>query len=171
MFACYFLLAGVAKTLLKPQMDVVEALEFPELIDPPIGSTGPRIWEGKHYKTVLRLIAANPYHAVRRNEVHAALDKVDKRNVVQVLLSWVLEKVGMRTVENVTAAQVLLSMVEFNVLALRPYSMMAKDIPREAFFKKVGRKEKQDNVVTMPSAAHLAAVLELDVELEEESTI
>ena len=170
MFACYFLLAGVAKTLLKPQLEVAEALKRPELIDPPIGSTGPRIWEAKHYNAVLRLIATNPYHAVRQNDAEAALDKVEKRNVVQVLLSWVLEKVGMRTVENVTAAQVLLSMVEFNVLALRPYSMMAKDIPREAFFKKVGRKEKLDNVVTMPWPEHLAAVFELDVELEDEGT-
>ena len=128
----------------------MKALEYPELIDPPIGSTGPRLWGGKHYKAVLRLIAANPYHAVRRKEVHAR------------------EKLDIKAVENVTAAQVLLSMVKFNVLSLRPYTEMAKDIPREAFFKKVGRKEKQDNMVTMPSPAHLAAVLELDVELEEE---
>ncbi|KAG7673828.1 hypothetical protein KSW81_007017 [Nannochloris sp. 'desiccata'] len=116
-----------------------------------VGSDGPRIWEAKHYKAVLRLIAANPYHAVRRKEVYA-----------------VLEKVGIKMVENATAAKVLLSMVEFNVLSLRPYSEMAEDIPREAFFKKAGRKEKQDKVVTMPSPTHLAAVLELDVELEEE---
>ncbi|KAH7615674.1 hypothetical protein NADE_007528 [Nannochloris sp. 'desiccata'] len=138
---------GVAKVLLKPSMAVTKALEYPELIDPPVGSGGPRLWEAKHYKSVLRLIAASPYYAVRRKEVHAALKDIP---------------------ENVTAAQVLLSMVEFNVLSLRPYTEMAKDIPREAFFKKVGRKEKQDNVVTMPSPAHLAAVLELDVELEEE---
>ncbi|KAH7620754.1 hypothetical protein NADE_003367 [Nannochloris sp. 'desiccata'] len=138
---------GVAKVLLKPSMAVTKALEYPELIDPLVGSGGPRLWEAKHYKSVLRLIAASPYYAVRRKEVHAALKDIP---------------------ENVTAAQVLLSMVEFNVLSLRPYTEMAKDIPREAFFKKVGRKEKQDNVVTMPSPAHLAAVLELDVELEEE---
>ncbi|KAG7672245.1 hypothetical protein NADE_000081 [Nannochloris sp. 'desiccata'] len=142
---------GVREILSGPQMAVTKALEYPELFDPPVGSTGPRIWEGKHYKAVLRLIAASPYHAVRRKEVHAAL-----------------ENVGFP--ENVTAAKVLLSMVEFNVLSLRPYSEMAKDIPREAFFTQVGRKEKQDNVVTMPSPAHCAAVLELDVELEEEST-
>ncbi|KAG7673826.1 hypothetical protein KSW81_007017 [Nannochloris sp. 'desiccata'] len=142
---------GVAKTLSKPQMEVADALESPELIPPPVGSDGPRIWEAKHYKAVLRLIAANPYHAVRRKEVYA-----------------VLEKVGIKMVENATAAKVLLSMVEFNVLSLRPYSEMAEDIPREAFFKKAGRKEKQDKVVTMPSPTHLAAVLELDVELEEE---
>jgi hypothetical protein len=44
---------------------------------------------------------------------------------------------------------------------------MAEDIPREAFFKKNGSKEKEDSVVIMPSPAHLAAVLKLDVELEE----
>jgi hypothetical protein len=101
------------------------------------------------YRTVLRLIAANPYHAVRSSEVHAAL-----------------EKVGIKT-GNARAAQVLLSMVEYNVVSLRPYSNMAKDIPREAFLKQVGSKEKEDSVVTMPSPAHLAAVLKLDVELEE----
>ncbi|KAG7667029.1 hypothetical protein KSW81_000773 [Nannochloris sp. 'desiccata'] len=138
---------GVVKTLLKPQMEVAEALERPETIDPPVGSDGSRLWEAKHYKAVLRLIAANPYHAVRQKDAEAALKDVG---------------------ENVTAAQVLLSMVGFNVLSLRPYTEMAKDIPREAFFKKGRRKEKQDNVVTMPSPAHLAAVLELDVELEEE---
>ena len=78
-------------------MDVANAFDCPETIFPPVGSSGPRIWEAKHYEAVLRLIAANPYHAVWRREVHA-----------------VLEKVGIKT-ENVSAAQVLLSMVEFNV--------------------------------------------------------
>jgi hypothetical protein len=137
----------VAETLSKPKAAVDKALKRPELILPPVGSTGPRIWERNHYKTVLRLIAANPYHAVRRDDAEAAL-----------------EKEGIP--QNATAAQVLLSMVEFNVVSLRPYSKMAKDIPREAFFKKAGSKEKEDSVVTMPSPAHLAAVLELDVELE-----
>jgi hypothetical protein len=130
-------------------MEVAEALEFPELIPPPVGSDGPRIWEAKHYKAVLRLIAASPYHAVPRMEVHAALQDVG----------------GIP--ENVKGADVLESMVEYNVFCLRPYSKMAEDIPREAFFKQVGKKERLDDVVTMPSPAHLAAVLELDVELEE----
>lgn len=135
----------------EPQKGVTTALNFPERIPPPTDSSGPRIWESKHYKAVLRLIAANPYHAVRSSEVHAAL-----------------EQEGIKT-ENTTADQVLLSMMEYNVVSLRPYSKMAKDIPREAFFKKVGSKEKEDSVVTMPSPAHLAAVLEeLELELEEQ---
>ncbi|KAG7673557.1 hypothetical protein KSW81_006758 [Nannochloris sp. 'desiccata'] len=135
---------GVAKTLSKPRMEVAEALEFPELIPPPVGSDGPRIWEAEHYKAVLRLIAANPYHAVRRNEVHAALEKVGD------------------IPKNATAAEVLLSMVEFNAVSLRPYSMMAEDIPREAFSKEEWGVEEEGNVVTMPSPAHLAAVLLLE---------
>jgi hypothetical protein len=59
-------------------------------------------------------------------------------------------------------------MVEFNVLCLHPYSEMAKDIPREAFFKEVWGIEEEDNVVTMPSPAHLAAVLKLEARFQKE---
>ena len=149
MFACYCSLAGVAEILSEPQMDVTKALKRPKSIHPPSESAGPRIWEAKHYKAVLRLIAAHPYHAVRQQDAEDALADVG-------------------IAENVTADEVLLSMVEYNVLSLRPYSTMAHDIPKEAFFKKVGSKEKKDSVVTMRSAAHLAAVLDLDVELEEQ---
>jgi hypothetical protein len=139
----------VRKILSEPQAEVNKALKRPELILPPVGSTGPRIWERNHYKTVLRLIAANPYHAVRRDDAEAAL-----------------EKEGIA--KHVTAAQVLLSMVEFNVVSLRPYSDMAKDIPREAFFKEVWDIEEEDSVVTMPSPAHLAACLLLEKKFQKE---
>ena len=132
----------------EPQKGVATALERPEIIPPPTDSSAPRSWESKHYKSVLRLIAANPYHAVRQEDAEAAL-----------------RGVGMD--KNVTGAQVLLSMVEYNVVSLRPYSDMAKDIPREAFFRMEWGVEEEKDVVTMPSPAHLAAVLELDVELEE----
>ena len=131
------------KILSQPQKGVATALERPEIIPPPTDSTSPRIWEAKHYKAVLRLIAASPYHAVRRREVHAAL--------LDVMIP-----------ENVTADQVLLSMVEFNVLSLRPYSIMAHDIPKEAFYKNEWGVEVKDSVVTMRSAAHLAATLILE---------
>ena len=143
------MLAGVAETLSEPQEDVTTALDFPETIPPPTDSTGPRIWEANHYKVVLRLIAANPYHAVRRKEVLTALKEVG-------------------IAENVSAADVLLSMVEFNVVSLRRYSEMDQDIPREAFFKKVWGVEKKDSVVTMRSPAHLAAVLILEQEFQNE---
>ena len=98
---------------------------------------GPRVRESRHYRAVLRLIV-NPYHDFRQEDAEAALMAV-----------------GMN--ENVSADKVLLSMVEYNVLSLRAYSNMAKDIPREAFFRVIGRKEKGDGGVNMPSPAHLAA--------------
>ncbi len=139
----------MAETLSAPQKDVDTALESPEIIPPPTDSSAPRSWQSEHYKAVLRLIAANPYHAVRRKVVYAAL-----------------EKVGIP--EDVTAAHVLLSMVEYNVVSLRPYSDMAQDIPREAFFKQVWGVEEKDSVVTMPSPAHLAAVLKLEARFQKE---
>ena len=92
---------------------------------------------------MLRLIAANPYHAVRQEDAEAAL-------------------IGVGINENVSADEVLLSMVEYDVLSLRPFSKMAQDIPREAFFKEEWGVEVEDNVVTVPSPAHLAAVLLLE---------
>ncbi len=142
------LLTGVDDILSGPWMEVKKALEYPGRMRTPLGSSGDRIWGKKHYKAVLRLIAANPYHAVPRTEVHAALKDVG----------------GIP--ENVTADEVLLSMVEFNVVSLRPYSKMAKDIPREAFFKEAGGKEKKDDVVTMSSPAHLGAALLLETEFQ-----
>ena len=137
------------KILSEPQKGVATALERPEIIPPPTDSSAPRSWESKHYKSVLRLIAANPYHAVRQEDAEAAL-----------------RGVGMD--KNVTGAQVLLSMVEYNVVSLRPYSDMAKDIPREAFFRMEWGVEEEKDVVTMPSPAHLAAVLLLEKKFQKQ---
>ena len=133
----------------QPQKGVATALERPEIIPPPTDSSAPRSWESKHYKSVLRLIAANPYHAVRQEDAEAALR-------------------GVGIDKNVTGAQVLLSMVEYNVVSLRPYSDMAKDIPREAFFRMEWGVEEEKDVVTMPSPAHLAAVLLLEKKFQKQ---
>ena len=133
----------------QPQKGVATALERPEIIPPRTDSSAPRSWESKHYKSVLRLIAANPYHAVRQEDAEAALR-------------------GVGIDKNVTGAQVLLSMVEYNVVSLRPYSDMAKDIPREAFFRMEWGVEEEKDVVTMPSPAHLAAVLLLEKKFQKQ---
>ncbi|KAG7667229.1 hypothetical protein KSW81_000964 [Nannochloris sp. 'desiccata'] len=140
---------GVRKTLSEPQKDVATALERPEIIPPPTDSSAPRSWESEHYKAILCLIAANPSHAVRQKDAEAALRAVG-------------------IAENVTAAQVLLSMVEYNVVSLRPYSDMARDIPREAFFKMEWGVEEEEDVVTMPSPAHLAAALLLETKFQKQ---
>ena len=139
----------MAETLSEPQKDVTTALEDPEIIPPPTDSSAPRSWESGHYKAVLRLIAAIPYHAVHQKDAEAALR-------------------GVGIPENVTAAQVLLSMVEYNVVSLRPFSTMAEDIPREAFYKMEWGVEEEEDVVTMPSPAHLAAAVLLETKFRKQ---
>ena len=110
-----------------------------------------RLWTSEDYQIVVGLIAdATPYYAVPQIVVAAELEK-DGR----------LSKQGRGGVDGL---QVLLSMLYYKVLSVRPYSDMAKDIPREVFFRMVegenGIKEEQkDSVVMMPSPWHLFAAL------------
>ena len=110
------------------------------------------LWTSEDYQIAVGLIAdAAPYYAVPQIVMAAELQK-DGR----------LAKRGRGDIDGL---QVLYSMIEYNVLAVRPYSDMAKDIPREVFFRTVKRKkgpvEKNDSVVVMPSPAHLFAALQM----------
>lgn len=100
------------------------------------------LWTAEHYRAVLRLIASSEYHAVRKNDVWKALEKECSK-------------------EGLKPSQVLLSMVEYNLFSLRPYSKLAKDIPRDAFGPNEVVDAKLDDVVTMPSPAFLWAAKEL----------
>ncbi len=105
------------------------------------------LWTSEDYQIAVSLIAdASPYYAVSKAVLAAELQKKER------LLT-----------RGVTGIQVLNSMIEYNVLYVRPYSVMAKDIPRGVFFRMVerkkGLKEAKDSVVMMPSPAHLFAAL------------
>lgn len=110
-----------------------------------------RLWTSEDYQIAVGLIAdAAPYYAVPQIVMAAELQK-DGR----------LFKQGRGDIDGL---QVLYSMIEYNVLSVRPYSGMAKDIPREVFHRMVKRKkgteqEGTDSVVVMPSPAHLFAAL------------
>lgn len=106
-----------------------------------------RLWTSEDYQIAVGLIAdAAPYYAVP-----------------EIVIAAELEKDGRLLTRGVTGIKVLYSTIEYNVLSVRPYSDMAKDIPREAFFRMVKRKkglvEKKNPVVVMPSPAHLFAAL------------
>jgi hypothetical protein len=88
-------------------------------------------WTPDEFRTVLRLIARAPHRAVLEEKVAVAL--------------------GGRGFE------VLLSLVEHNLLALRPESRLARDLPPEVFEGELGAR-----VVTMPSPAELYCVLKMD---------
>ena len=111
-----------------------------------------RLWTSEDYQIAVGLIAdAAPYYAVPQIVMAAELEK-DGR----------LSKQGRGGVDGL---QVLLSMIEYNVLSVRPYSDMAKDIPREVFFRMVkrenGSRVVKDSVVVMPSPAHLFEALKM----------
>ena len=80
---------------------------------------------------MLRLVARAPHHALLADKVEAALGE--------------------------DGSQVLLSLVQHNLLALRPRSRLARDLPPEVFEGELGAR-----VVTMPSPAELLHVVEMD---------
>ena len=130
--------------------NVMSAWLVAETFSKSVGSEAP-LWTSEDYQIAVGLIAdAAPYYAVPQMVVWAELEK-DGR----------LSKQGRG---GVTGVKVLNSMIEYNVLSVRPYSDMAKDIPREVFFRMVKgengiKEEKKDSVVVMPSPAHLFAAL------------
>ena len=129
---------------------VMDAWLYASSFPKSVGSEA-RLWTSEDYRIAVGLIAdAAPYYAVPQIVLAAELEK-DGR----------LSKQGRGSVDGL---QVLLSMIEYNVLSVRPYSYMAKYIPREVFFRMVEgengiKEEKNDSVVVMPSPAHLFEAL------------
>jgi hypothetical protein len=89
------------------------------------------LWTGAQWKMVLERITTAPHEAVLASELKKLLGNNDME----------------------LGSTILLSMVKYNLLALRPPSTVARDLPQEVY--RVGKK--QFRVVTMPSAAHLWA--------------
>ena len=83
-------------------------------------------WFEDQWATVLEHLTTAPHHAVLRNELAKELGKGDKKR----------------------GDEIILSMVKYNLLALRPYSPLARDLPREVF------GDEEEEVVTLPSAGH-----------------
>lgn len=123
--------------MMEVDQSVEDALYWPQNIRKPEGG-GDALWRAVHYRAAIELILQNQYHAVPMLEMVEALSKVkDEKGRCGV------------------GADLLKSMVEWNVLSMRPYFELARDIPREAF----GPEKKR--VVTMPSPAHLLAAIKL----------
>ena len=92
----------------------------------------PPLWSKDEWETALHCITTAPHHAVLRSEMEKAL--------------------GTLLIDGeITGAEVLLSMVKYNLLTVRPYSTLARDLPREVY------GEDKGEVVTLPSPAHVSA--------------
>jgi hypothetical protein len=80
----------------------------------------------------------NSHHAVLASEIEKELGKGSEKR----------------------GSEILLSMVKYNLLALRPPSTLARDLPQEVY----GSGKKKTTVVTLPLPAHVWAA---EVVLEE----
>jgi hypothetical protein len=121
--------AAVRAVVEEPAAAVADGLD-PATMPTATGHPAP-MWTSDQFRTALRLVARAPHHAVLAGKVKAALGP--------------------------HGSQVLLSLVAHNLLALRPWSDLARDLPREAW-----EGERGGRVVTMPSPAELLCVLEMD---------
>jgi hypothetical protein len=93
------------------------------------------LWTGKQWELVLERITTAPYYALLRKELVAALEELVPGT-----------KGGKK---------VLMSMVKYNLLALRPYSTLPRDLPREVY------GEDKEMVVTLPLPVHVWAAKRL----------
>ncbi len=93
-------------------------------------------WAEDQWETVLESIVTAPHHAVLRDDLSRDLGKVD-------------DDIG---------DEIILSLVKYNLLTLRPYSTLARDLPREVY----GGHKKE--VVTLPSPGHVWAAKQLPLE-------
>ncbi|KAG7671184.1 hypothetical protein KSW81_003323 [Nannochloris sp. 'desiccata'] len=96
------------------------------------------LWTDVQWKMVLERITTSPQHAVLASAIEEELGKGS-------------EKKG---------SEILLSIVKYNLLALRPPSTLARDLPQEVY----GSGKKKTTVVTLPLPAHVWAA---EVVLEE----
>jgi hypothetical protein len=95
------------------------------------------LWTAQQWKMVLERITTAPHHAVLVSEMKKELER-------SIPWSWPWSK-------RVTGSEILLSMFKYNLLALRPWSVLARDLPREVYGK------KKTLVVTLPLPAHVWA--------------
>ncbi len=92
------------------------------------------LWTAKQWKMVLERITTAPHHAVPVSEIKKAL--AGKGSIGQ-------------------GSEILSSMEKYDLLAVRPFSTLARDLPREVFGKRL------DPVVTLPLPAHVWAAKDM----------
>jgi len=89
------------------------------------------LWTKGQWRMVLERITSAPHHAVLASKVKEELGKGSEKR----------------------GSKILLSMVKYNLLALRPSSTLARDLPQDVY----GSGKKKTTVVTLPLPAHIWA--------------
>ena len=122
---CKSALRGVATG---PDLTIENAFELMALTERDVAP----LWTEKQWELVLQEIVKAPHHAVVRNELVTTLEELVP---------------GARS-----GKAVLLSMVEYNLLALRPPSELARDLPPDVY-----GDDELDMVVTLQLPVHVWA--------------
>jgi hypothetical protein len=100
----------------------------------------PPLWTEKQWQRVLELITTAPYSAVLKKELVKGLENS------RVWWPWR---------SSISGEKILLSMVQYCLLAFRPYLTLARDLPREV------HGDDLDDVVTLPLPVHVWAAKRL----------
>lgn len=119
-------LHSVVATLYSAIKQAFDPTAMPQRDEPPQ-------WTEHQWETVLEVITEAPHHAVLRDDLAKKLGKGDV-------------KAGNR---------IILSLVRYNLLALRPYSTLARDLPLEVY------GDAKEEVVTLPSPGHVWAAKQI----------
>ena len=91
------------------------------------------LWTRDQWALVLERITTAPHHAVLMDDLQQQLGEKDEER----------------------GEEILMSMVKYNLLALRPYSTLPRDLPREVY------GEDKEMVVTLPLPVHVLAAKRL----------
>ena len=100
----------------------------------------PPLWNREQWALVIQELVKAPHHAVLREDLEKKLEEL------------VLEEL---VLEARSGEEILMSMVKYNLLALRPYSTLPRDLPREVY------GEDKEMVVTLPLPVHVLAAKRL----------
>ena len=87
------------------------------------------LWTKEQWKMVLERITTAPHRAALVSEIKKELGDGDGEK----------------------GSEILLSMVKYNLLALRPFTTLARDLPEEVY------GDDEEDVVTLPLPAHVWA--------------
>lgn len=120
------------EVIVESSRSTVQAGLVPSAV-PTRASCSPPAWTAEQFKTVLRVIATSPYKAVQWWELKKALRS--------------------------DGAAALKSLVEHEMLVVRPYSCSAQDLPEEVF--RFRGSDLHDDVVTMPTPGRRYVALQM----------
>ena len=142
-------LESIAATRLEAVMGGFEPNGLPVLDQAPV-------WTADQWKLVLQRLTAAKHYAVIRSELEDELEEI---------------VTNLQRKSGVDGTAILLSLVNYNLLSLRPPSTLARDLPQDVYgVQREGVMTLRKGVVTLPKAGHVPAATSLLEEMKRKET-